>query len=1223
MKKSPPSESGFSRLRVLFSVILCTIGAGLAMISFAADPPSGSITPASSPVTWNGTGTGIPPAAGGEPDCEEGVNCDTFELTISGTPADWIASGKQVKVRIQWLLNSSDYDLAIHKGAIDGPLVGSSGGFANTGEEAVLNPASPSIGTGVFFVRAIYFAASSADQYNGVASVVDAAPPPVVAPPASGVAPRYQNITPPAAGPETLGIDAGEPSIGVNWTSEAGQNGGRAMYIALLQTLRVTFDDTCPSSPSALWEDKSFQSTSAITFDPILFTDRTTGRTVVSQLLFPAGTLTTLSAFSNDDGDVWVESTGAGFGSGIDHQTIGGGGPFHAPFIPPPGGYPNAIYYCAQLPASSCAISFDGGMTYGPAVPAYTDGCGGLHGHIKVGPDGTAYLPNKDCGTEQAVVVSEDNGVTWQIRAVPGSTAADSDAAVGIGRGDDPATNGRGRVYLGYADGDTRAVISTSDDGGVTWTQPLDVGAAFGINNVAFPAVVAGDDDRAAYAFYGTPTEGGLQDPHFQGIWHLYVAHTYDGGLTWFTVDVTPNDPMQRGCIWLGGGANICRNMLDFMGIDVDKRGRVLIGYNDGCAGAECSQAAASVTGNSYTALAAIARQTGGKGLFAAHDALFSDAPTVPGAPYVTALRNGGVVHLGWSTSNNGGSPVTGYTISRGTTSGGETFLASVPGSQLRYDDQTATDPGVIYFYKVTATNAQGDSCGNNEVSARYVGDSLSDAGYTLYVDPTGLDEPGPPAANPDLDIETLSISEPSSGPHADKLVFNLKVVDLSTVPNNRMWRIIWDTPNAPDGNFYVGKTKDASGVVSYEYGTVATTVVGLVVGVPTTTRVGDADFGSFTPEGLITIVVSKDKVARPQRGDLLGNFAVRTYNVVTNEIRSTNAIDTATNAAANDFTANAATYALVGPAGPIATPTPTGTPPPPTATPTGTPPPPTATPTGTPPPSPTPTPSATPTPAPTPINIKFYNISTRVRVGTGDEVGIGGFIVPGSISKRVILRAMGPSTGVPGHLEDPRLELFDQSGVMIDSNDDWRTFNEEEIKNSRLAPPNDRESAIIRRLDPGAYTAIIRGSGNTEGIGLVEVYDLEGETASELANISTRGKVGLNDDALIGGIIVRGGNPQNVLVRAIGPSLGVPNSLDDTRLELRDSNGALLQENDNWRSDQESEIEATGIPPTDDRESAVLRPLGPGEYTVIVRAAGISLSNGLAVVEAYRLGDP
>jgi PKD repeat protein len=306
----------------------------------------------------------------------------------------------------------------------------------------------------------------------------------------------------------------------------------------------------------------------------------------------------------------------------------------------------------------------------------------------------------------------------------------------------------------------------------------------------------------------------------------------------------------------------------------------------------------------------------------------------------------------------------------------------------------------------------------------------------------------------------------------------------------------------------------------------------------------------------------------------------------------------------------------------PPPTATPTGTPPPPTATPTGTPPTPTATPSGTPSPTATPTPSATPTPAPTPLDVKFYNISTRVPVGTGDDVGIGGFIVPGSISKRVILRAMGPSTGLPGSLANPRLELFDQSGTMIDANDDWRTFNEEEIKASQLAPPSNLESAIIRRLDPGSYTAIIRGVGNTGGIGLMEVYDLEGETPSELANISTRGKVGVNDDALIGGIILRGSNPQNVLVRAIGPSISgsVSNTLPDPRLELRDQDGALLQANDNWRSDQEAEIEATGIPPSNDLEAAVLRRLGPGQYTVIVRGAGTS--TGLGLVEAYRLTD-
>jgi len=906
------------------------------MISFAAAPSSGIITPSTAtPVTWNGTAPGVPPAAGGEADCEEGANCDTFKLTISGVPADWL--GKTVKVRIEWTAPASDYDLAVHKGSPDGPVVATSGAGATVFEEVILNPNSSSIGTGDFFIRAIYFAVVPGDQYHGIASVSVAGAPPIPAPtPVAGVAPRYQNHTPPAAGPATLGLDAAEPSIGVNWLSEGlvmtgspfvptPQNGGRSMYIALLQTLRITFEDSCPSSPGALWENKTFPTTGAQTFDPILFTDRITGRTLVSQLIFPAGSALTASAWTSNDGDTWGQSNGASPGSGIDHQTIGGGGPFHAPLINP--AYPNAVYYCGQLPASSCGISFDGGITYAtPAVPVYMPGeCGGLHGHIKVGPDGTAYLPNKACAAGQAVVVTENNGVNWSVRAVPGSAAGGSDSAVGIGRGDevkDAGNNPIGRVYLGYADGDNRAVIAVSDNRGLNWSQPLDVGAAFGVNNVAFPAVVAGDDDRAAFAFYGTPTAGGLQGAKFTGIWHLYVAHTYDGGATWITVDATPSDPMQRGCIWLGGGANICRNMLDFMGIDVDKRGRVLVGYNDGCAGAECAQAPAEAIGNSYTALAAISRQAGGRGLFAQYDSPTVEDPTVPGAPYVTALRNGGVVHLAWSTSNNGGSEVTSYTVARATASSGPyTDLATVPGSQLRFDDGTATNTATTYYYKVTATNGVGASCGNNEVIARYVGDSSSAAGYMVADDPlsevAGPEdnpaEPGP-AANPDLDIDTLLISEPASGSHAGKLVFNLKVASLAVSPPNRMWRIIWEHPNAPDGQFYVGMTKDNAGNVTYEYGTVATAVIGLVVGDPRTTMLGAADAGSFTPAGLITIVVSKDKVGHVKTGDLLGNFSVRTYPYDTEIVRSTAAVDNTGNATAADFTANAFTYALVGP---------------------------------------------------------------------------------------------------------------------------------------------------------------------------------------------------------------------------------------------------------------------------------------------------------------------
>ena len=288
----------------------------------------------------------------------------------------------------------------------------------------------------------------------------------------------------------TLGIDAAEPSIGVNWLSETGTNGGRSMYIALLETLRVTFDDTCPSSPSSLWEDKSFLTTAAADFrsDPL---HRSDDRTHASFTInFPGRIGLSASGFTDNDGDLWGQSTGAGTEpASITRRSAAAGLPRAARLFPP------IRIRLLLRPASGRHLRHQyrwrRDLRTGRArVPAWE--CGGLHGHIKVGPDGTAYLPNKGCGTGQGMVVTEDNGGTWEVRAVPGSTAGGSDAAVGIGRGD--ATGGVGRVYLGYADGDNRAVIATTTDRGLTWSQPLDVGAAFGINNVAFPAVVAGDD---------------------------------------------------------------------------------------------------------------------------------------------------------------------------------------------------------------------------------------------------------------------------------------------------------------------------------------------------------------------------------------------------------------------------------------------------------------------------------------------------------------------------------------------------------------------------------------------------------------------------------------------------------------------------------------------------------------------------------------------------------
>ena len=273
------------------------------------------------------------------------------------------------------------------------------------------------------------------------------------------------------------------------------------------------------------------------------------------------------------------------------------------------------MYYCSQEGVTAfCARSDDGGLTYGPGVPIYTSECGGLHGHVKVSPvDGTVYVPNKSCfgdnTANQGVVVSEDNGLTWSVRRIPFSFPGANDPSVGIGAD--------GTVYFGYQNGDGRPKIAISHDRGLNWTDAGDVGTPFGIQNTSFPVVTAGDADRAAFSFLGTPTAGNFQSAGFGGVWHLYSSHTYDGGLTWTTVDATPNDPVQRGCIWMQGGSNPCRNLLDFMDSTVDKVGRVLVGYADGCVGT-CIQ------GSSITraSVATIGRQTSGRRLFAAGDSV-------------------------------------------------------------------------------------------------------------------------------------------------------------------------------------------------------------------------------------------------------------------------------------------------------------------------------------------------------------------------------------------------------------------------------------------------------------------------------------------------------------------------------------------------------------------------------------------------------------------------
>ncbi|PYJ19171.1 MAG: hypothetical protein DME94_00580, partial [Verrucomicrobia bacterium] len=843
----------------------------------------------------------------------------------------------------------SDYDVYVHKGDNSGPIVpGGESAHGGTPPEIVdLDPSNPDIGTGQFSVHVVYFSAFAGFQYSGSATPVSTSAGSALAPSAPldrGPKIGFQNfeapgtlvqVTDSSQGPtlhtvEYMGHDAGEPSVGVNWNSPNSAS-GVTNFQSDLQTLFIKFDDSCPANGlTATWYNSPAPTSQFVDSDPIGFTDRQTGRVFAGEL-----TLTSPSckvSFTDTDGldplgqpsyAGWSPSSGP-LGSGIDHETIGGG-PYHAP-APPHGPYPNAVYYCSQdLVTAFCLRSDDGGATYGPPVPTYTSQCGGLHGHVKVAPNGTVYLPNNSCGGTGAVVVSEDNGLTWSVRPVQNAsiqTRANAnlqDPAVGI--------DNNGKVYFamssstvdGSATGGSNAVVATSTDRGQTWQNIYDVGAVYGLKNIAFPAAVAADAGRAAVAFYGSTTSGDGSANSFSGIWHLYVANTFDGGLHWTTTDATPNDPMQRGCIWSHGGADICRNLLDFFDMTVDKQGRVQVGYVDGCTDGACVQAAVTAKGNAYTARGVIARQSSGRRLVASFDPRNPlHAKSAPGMPSVTVRRVNGIVSLAWSEADTGNANISSYRIMRGTASGAETLLTSVSGNQTTYNDITATDPNVTYYYKVLAVNSVGTSCGNNEIAAPYLGDTCT--GLIVQKTPPGHPEqPLQGLAPASLAIDWVAVAEP---PGTNNLMFKIKVTNLASVPPNSRWRVVWNSYAAQSYDpaaeqFYVGMRTDGNGNASFEYGTIATAVVGLVIGVPTETPIGFLPGSSFNADGTITLIVPKSAVGSPAPGDLLGAVNGRTFTGDTPQTqfleRSTLLVDHTFVKGQRDNGHPAATYMVVG----------------------------------------------------------------------------------------------------------------------------------------------------------------------------------------------------------------------------------------------------------------------------------------------------------------------
>jgi hypothetical protein len=267
------------------------------------------------------------------------------------------------------------------------------------------------------------------------------------------------------------------------------------------------------------------------------------------------------------------------------------------------------------------------------------------------------------------------------------------------------------------------------------------------------------------------------------------------------------------------------------------------------------------------------------------------------------------------------------------------------------------------------------------------------------------------------------------------------------------------------------------------------------------------------------------------------------------------------------------------------------------------------------------------PAPKVVPPSVQMLNVSTRLRVETGDNVMIGGFIITGNAPKKVVVRGIGLSLsqkGVSDALADPVLELHGPNGAVIFQNDNWRDLQSDQIQGTELQPSDDLESVIIATLAPGAYTAILNGKSNTAGVGLVEVYDADQLNDSQLANISTRGFVQTGDNVMIGGFVLAGNGPgTTVVVRGLGPSitqLGLANALADPTLELHNTDGMMITSNDNWEDDsfQAAALAAAGLTPVNRSEAAIVITLPSGQYTTIL--AGANGAVGVGLIEVYNL---
>ena len=362
--------------------------------------------------------------------------------------------------------------------------------------------------------------------------------------------------------------NSGEPTTGADRTT------GKIMYMAGTQVSQLGFN-TSSAPPAVTWNDVTPAQLANLSEDSILFTNSQTNRTWAEDFLLNGGCNANM-AFTDTDGGPGGGPTAAAtnsawtpeqcpFAEGPDHPSVGAG-PYHGAVPVGATDAKEAVYYCSQnvlvAAGAECTTSTSGGLTWGAPVHLFGSGtpCNSIHGHIRVSPDGTMYVPQGSCSGHQGMAISQDNGATFTYSVVLDTTTTGAtDPSVAADR----ANN----LYFGYQDGGIAAhpaslpKITVSTDHGATWGPSVNVGTQFGIQNVVFPEVIAGDPGRAAFAFLGTTTGGDYQLPAFTGVWYLYIAYTYDGGASWQVVNATPNDPVQRGCVDNGGATGHLRRL--------------------------------------------------------------------------------------------------------------------------------------------------------------------------------------------------------------------------------------------------------------------------------------------------------------------------------------------------------------------------------------------------------------------------------------------------------------------------------------------------------------------------------------------------------------------------------------------------------------------------------------------------------------------------------------